>query len=48
MSRTYVFDEKNGSGSLVVSAENMPDAKKELRRLAKDASAWRFDHSEAE
>lgn len=41
--KTYVFNQKNGSGVLTLSAENDEEAYELLEELVVWASEWRLD-----
>jgi hypothetical protein len=42
MNKTFTFDERNGSGTLTLSAFSEEDAKKQLAEKVKEPDAWRF------
>jgi len=40
--KTYIFAQKNGSGSLILSAESEIDAYDELDEIVMDVDGWRL------
>ena len=46
--KTYVFNQKNGSGILIISAESEIDAYDLMIDLVKDSDEWRLDEVQDE
>jgi len=43
--KTYHYCENNGSGTLVISADNKKEADKYLKEIVKFPNEWNFEYS---
>lgn len=46
--RTFIFIEKNGSGTLAVSAETFDEAIENLGEMVSEPMGWRVENEEGE
>jgi len=46
--KTFVFNEKNGSGTLTVSAPNFNEADRIVDEIVKNANNWRVEDEDGE
>lgn len=46
--RTYIFNERNGNGTLILSAENFPDAEELMKEKVVHPINWRIEDEEGE
>jgi hypothetical protein len=46
--KTFIFIEKNGSGTLVISAQDLDEAIQSLSDMVSDPMGWRVENEEGE